>query len=197
MVVKVSIPDRDIVVNERVKLAVDESENLAQRTILLTSFAIWKASQRSNASDDLLLEIAKTNIASSLHLFRQLPVNVPVAKELVIGKIQQVQPHLVLCCGMAESRSKLNVESRAAVGDHVLHSALDLEALTMGLHNTEISEDAGRFVCNGLYYAILNYLQGHHTDARCLFVHVPVLTTTNREKVVADFSLILERVLTT
>ena len=190
------ILDPDFVVNESAQLAVGESQTVSQRTVLLTSFAIWKAHQRSNASDDLLLEIAKTSVISSLHVFRQLPVNVPVAKELVIGKIQQIQPHVVLCCGVAESRSKLNVESRAVVGDHVLHTAFDLEALTMGLYSTEISEDAGRFVCNGLYYAILNYLQGHHPDKQCLFVHVPVLTTSNREKVVADFSLILERVLT-
>lgn len=169
---------------------------MVQRTVLLTSFATWKAHQRSNASDDLLLEIGKNNLSSSLHLFRQLPVNVPVAKEIAIGKIRQLQPQLVLCCGMAESRVKLNVESRAVVADHVLHTTVDLETLTVGLQSTEISDDAGRFVCNGLYYAILNYLQSYHPDIQCLFVHVPILTPNNRENVVADFSLILERVLT-
>lgn len=164
-------------------------------TVLLTSFAVWKAHQLSNSADDLLLEIWKNSLPPSLHLFRQLPVNVPVAQQIAIGKIQQLQPQVVICCGMAESRSKLNVESRAIVRDRVLHTAIDLEALTEGLPSTEISEDAGRFVCNGLYYAILNYLQSHQPDTRCLFVHVPILTPNNRESVVADFSSILERVL--
>lgn len=182
-------------------------------TVLLTSFAPWKAHQPSNSSDDLLLEMVKTGTPSWLHLLRQLPVNVPVAKEIAIGKIQQLQPQTVICCGMAESRTKLNVESKATVRGHSLHTRVDLEALTVGLNSTEISDDAGRFVCNGLYYAILYYLQNRypdilhsdiphpdifsdiqHPDIQCLFVHVPILTPGNRKNVIADFSSILKRV---
>jgi len=169
---------------------------MSQRTVLLTSFTTWKAYQRSNSSDDLLLELMKTARLPALHWFRHLPVNVPVAKEIAIGKIQQLQPQIVLCCGMAESRSKLSIESRAVVRNQVLHTTLDLQALTTGLNCTEISEDAGRFVCNGLYYAILNHLQSNSLNTQCVFVHVPILTANNRQSVIADFSLILERVLT-
>lgn len=169
---------------------------MSQRTVLLTSFTTWKAHQRSNSSDDLLLELLKTRVSPSVHWFRHLPVNVPVAKEIAIGKIQQLQPQVVLCCGMAESRLKLNMESRAVVGNHVLYTAMDLKVLTVGLDSTEISQDAGRFVCNGLYYAILNHLQSNYPDTHCVFVHVPILTANNRESIIADFSLILERVLT-
>lgn len=166
-------------------------------TVLLTSFAVWKAHQVSNSADDLLLEVMKISLPPAFRLFRQLPVNVPVAQQIAIGKIQQLQPRMVICCGMAESRRKLNVESRAIVRGKVLHTPFDLKALTQGLSCTEISEDAGRFVCNGLYYAILNYLQSHQPAAQGLFVHVPILTPDNRKNVVADFSSILERVLTT
>lgn len=180
---------------------------MSQHPVLLTSFAPWKAHQLSNSSDDLLLEIGKMGTPSWLHLLRQLPVNVPVAKEIIIGKIQQLQPQTVICCGMAESRTKLNVESKAVVRGDSLHTRVDLEALTAGLNSTEISDDAGRFVCNGLYYAILYYLQSRHPDIRpldiqglfdiqCLFVHVPILTPANQKNVIADFSSILKRVLT-
>lgn len=184
---------------------------MSQHLVLLTSFAPWKAHQPSNASDDLLLEIVKTGTPSWLHLLRQLPVNVPVAEEIIIGKIQQLQPQMVICCGMAESRTKLNVESKAVVRGNSLHTRVDLEALTAGLNSTEISDDAGRFVCNGLYYAILYYLQNRdsdirhldirdsdirHPDVHCLFVHVPILTPDNQKNVIADFSSILKRVLT-
>ena len=169
---------------------------MSDRTILLTSFATWKSHQRSNASDDLLLEVLKINRSPAIYGLRQLPVNVPVAKALIIGKIHQLQPQVVICCGMAESRHQLNLESRAMVGDQSIYTSLNLKKLVENLKNTEISQDAGRFVCNGLYYAILNYLQSHHLDVQCLFVHVPILTPTNQVEIVADFLAILERVLT-
>lgn len=98
---------------------------------------------------------------------------------------------------MAESRTQLTVESRAVVRNHVLHTTINLENLIAGLSITEISQDAGRFVCNSLYYAMLNHLQQHDPDKRCLFVHVPVLTPNNREAIVADFRSILKRVTST
>lgn len=169
---------------------------VAERTVLLTSFAVWRTHQRSNSSDDLLLALVHRYQSPLLHVFRQLPVNVPVAQALTIAKIQQLQPQVVLCCGMAEARDRLNLEARAVVGDRVLQTSMNLNRLTKNLKNTEISRDAGRFVCNGLYYAILNYLQSYHPSIQCLFVHVPVLTIHNQADIVADFSLILERVLT-
>lgn len=168
------------------------------KTVLLTSFATWKPQQISNSADDLLLEIGRTRtLPPSIHLFRQLPVNVPVAQELAIAKMQQLQPQTILCCGMAESRTKLSLELRAVVGTHKLYTSINVKDLAAGLTATEISEDAGRFVCNGLYYAILNYLQNRSLDAACMFVHVPLLSSCNRGQIIADFYQILERVLTT
>ncbi|GAB4382980.1 MAG: hypothetical protein Kow00121_44050 [Elainellaceae cyanobacterium] len=121
----------------------------------------------------------------------------PVAQELAIAKMQQLQPQTILCCGMAESRTKLSLELRAVVGTHKLYTSINVKDLAAGLTATEISEDAGRFVCNGLYYAILNYLQNRSLDAACMFVHVPLLSSCNRGQIIADFYQILERVLTT
>jgi pyroglutamyl-peptidase len=165
-------------------------------TSLVTSFAPWRPHQRSNASDDLLSEVLKVKQFSAIHVLRQLPVNVPVAKALILDKVQQLQPQVVICCGMAESRHQLHLESRAVVGDRIIYTSLSLEKLVKNLRKTEISQDAGRFVCNGLYYAILNHLQSHHPAVQCLFVHVPILTPTNKAEIVADFLVILERVLT-
>jgi pyroglutamyl-peptidase len=166
------------------------------KTVLLTSFSTWQAYQQSNSSDDLLLELLKSYPSPFLHGFRQLPVNLPVARELAIAQFTKLQPQILLCCGMAESRTHLTVESSAVSGNSSLHTTVELGKLIAGLTCTEISHDAGQFVCNSLYYAMLNYLQAHHPDRHCLFVHVPVLTAENRESILADFRLIVERVLT-
>jgi pyroglutamyl-peptidase len=177
-------------------------------SFLLTSFAPWKANHWSNSADDLLQDLLadlsylethpethpeRKLPLTALHFLRQLPVNFPVAQSIVTHKINQLQPNLVLCCGMAESRHKLSLESNAVCREQPLYTSVDLDVLVAGLTQTEISHDAGRFVCNALYYGILNYLKCYSPDTLCLFVHIPVLTPNNRKGIVTDFWAILER----
>ncbi len=166
------------------------------RSILLTSFATWKPQQRSNSSDDLLLEMLhpdRRSVLPPIEVFRQLPVNLPIARGIAIAKFEQLQPALLLCCGMAESRPRLSVESTAVVQNHKRHTHYNLDVLTAGLSITEISHDAGRFVCNSLYYFMLDYITQHYPERHCLFIHVPVLTDHNRAAIVADFTALLQR----
>jgi pyroglutamyl-peptidase len=162
------------------------------KTILLTSFATWLSHQRSNSSDDLLQALLKTHSSSSLHVLRQLPVDFDLAPQQTIARVKQLQPDLIVCCGMAEGRTKLSLESRA-VANEVLSPNVDLERLVAGLPHTEISHDAGRFVCNWLYHTVLKQVQG--TEQDCLFVHVPVLTAANLQPIAADFRCIVDRIL--
>ena len=163
--------------------------------ILLTSFDTWMPHQKSNASDDLLVKISQGDFfGDSLILLRKLPVDPEAAPKEAIAKINQVQPHAVICAGMAESRQKLTVESQALSGKNCRKTLVNLPQLIAGLPNTEISHDAGKFVCEALYYAVLNYLQ---TQAKspipCIFVHVPLLHPENIEAIAADFRAIVQR----
>jgi pyroglutamyl-peptidase len=171
--------------------------------ILLTSFQTWLPHQNSNASDDLLEAIAQLNILSpSLTFLRQLPVDVPQSSHLVIDKIEELQPDCIICCGMAECRINLTVESCATCNDDLLKTSVNLEKLVAESVGTEISHDAGKFVCEGLYYEVLSYLRCRRRCYRtslnlhtcCIFVHVPVLTPENSPGIVADFRLIIEKV---
>ena len=163
--------------------------------ILLTSFQTWLAHQRSNASDDLLEEIAQLNsLSPSLTFLRQLPVDVPQSSRRVIDKIEELQPDVIICCGMAECRTKLTVESCATCNNDLLKTSVSLEKLVAELASTEISHDAGKFVCEGLYYEVLSYLRSRNLHTCCIFVHVPVLTPENLPAIVADFRLIIENV---
>ena len=81
-------------------------------TILLTSFAPWLCHHRSNSSDDLLVSI-QDNCPKNLLFLRQLPVNTHRASERFVKAIQDKKPDLVICCGMAESRYRLSLESQA------------------------------------------------------------------------------------
>lgn len=168
--------------------------------LLITSFAPWLAHQRANSSDQLVAELAQMpDLADSVAVFRQLPVNLPVARSLTIAQFQQVRPRILLCCGMAESRSELNLEAQAvwpdAVrGESVLKTRLDVEQLATSLPHTVVSRDAGRFVCNSLYHAMLNYVSSY-PDCDALFLHVPLLTPQNRTSLIQAFRALIDLLL--
>ena len=160
-------------------------------TLLLTSFTTWLPHQKSNSSNDLLEIIERVNIHDR-SLLKQLPVEIEAASEKAIAIIQQIQPSAIICCGMAESRERLSIESNARCQGNCLHTAVNLPQLLSCLSHTSISHDAGQFVCEGLYYQILNYLRSANLTIPCLFVHVPVLTTDNQKVILHDFETILD-----
>ncbi|AFY34491.1 hypothetical protein [Calothrix sp. PCC 7507] len=165
-----------------------------KKSILLTSFDIWLSEQQSNSSDDLLLEVAKGDfLPYSLTFLHQLPVDIHLASERVIAKIQELQPDYIICCGMAAKRTQLSLEVCASYGESVLYTGVDLEKLVLGSATIEISHDCGKFVCEGLYYSVLDYLRESQLAANCIFVHVPVLHQENLLEILADFLLIVNK----
>jgi pyroglutamyl-peptidase len=164
------------------------------KKILLTSFDIWLPHHQSNSSNDLLIEVAQLNsIPYSLTFLNKLPVDVEVASKCVIDKINELQPEHIICCGMAQKRTQLCVESNASCEENVLHTPVNLEELVADATAIEISHDCGKFVCEGLYYSVLNHLREHQLNSNCIFVHVPILNAENLTGIVADFLLIMQR----
>jgi pyroglutamyl-peptidase len=170
-----------------------------KKRFLLTSFATWLPHQQSNSSDDLLVELSQLDFRSlDLIFIRLLPVDIELASSLVLEKIAELEPDGIICCGMAESRLLLTVESQAQRifingEENVLSTKVDLEQLLLGTSAVKISHDCGKFVCEGLYYSVLDHLRRHHPHIPCIFVHVPILTKENFPAMLTDFRLILER----
>jgi pyroglutamyl-peptidase len=161
-------------------------------SILITTFSIWESHHTTNASDDLLHLLLEKELDSFHHL-RSIPVDFELSHQHVLTRFDELKPKVLICCGMAEERSKLNIESRAVLDEQLLQTSLDLDILTADLPMTEISHDAGRFVCNTLYYKTLEHLSLQEEDHHCVFIHVPVLTEENKDQLLADFISIIER----
>lgn len=160
--------------------------------ILLTSFTTWLPHQLSNSSDDLLNEIS-IDTFPSLTFLRLLPVDIELASSCVIAKINELQPDIVICCGMAESRTLLTIESTATCGEMVLTTPVNLLELITNL-SAIVSDNAGKFVCEGLYYSVLKYIIDYKLNTRCIFVHVPILTKQNIAEIVSDFKVIIHKI---
>lgn len=168
------------------------------KTVLLTSFTTWLPHHSSNSSDDLLLDVDGCVWKDAqVCILRQLPVELNLASNLVIQAYEQLKPDLIICCGMAENRDRLSLESRGVVDGQALYTSVDLEELVKTLKITEISHCAGRFICNSLYYLLLDYLHRLQSRSKCLFVHIPILTAQNRWLICNDFQVIVQRLIDT
>lgn len=157
--------------------------------ILITSFRPWKAHQGLNSSDVLLGRV-RAKLPDNTLVLRQLPVNFDLAPMQVIAHIVQYRPKAVICCGMAENRDTLTVEQWGTYKEQQLETSISLSNLIGNTVHTRISEDAGDFVCNRLYYRVLKHLQ--QQSAAALFVHVPLITPANQIVVDFDFLKIVE-----
>lgn len=164
------------------------------KNILLTSFTTWLPHQKSNSSDDLLDIVSQINYYfASLNFLRLLPVDIQLASYTVIAKIQELEPDTIICCGMAERRQCLSIESNAVRHGSVLQTNIDLKKLLDSNNNIQISHNAGKFVCEGLYHSVLSYIFERQLSAGCIFVHIPILTKENFNLVLNDFEFILQK----
>jgi pyroglutamyl-peptidase len=161
---------------------------------LLTSFQTWLPHQKSNSSDDLLEAFSSKEIPDiSFAYLRRLPVDIFLASQQVINEIDRDRFKTIVCCGMAESREKLTIESNANHLGEQIHSRVDLNALVKDLAFTSVSHDAGRFVCEGLYFHVLDRIRKKQLSSSCIFVHVPIITEQNRQIIIADFLQIIQK----
>ena len=158
--------------------------------LLLTSFQTWLPHQKFNSSDQLL-EIVQTQADSNLRFTRKLPVDINLATAQVIEAIERFSPDGIICCGMAEYRSQLTVESNAQCNRDYTFTKVNLEKLLAYLNHTQISHNAGKFVCEGLYYQILKYIEMKKLGIPCLFVHIPLLKADNLNIIKQDFTAII------
>lgn len=168
---------------------------------LLTSFDTWLPHQYSNSSDDLLLVLATLDLLpDNCATIHRLPVVTTAAFAQVLAAIDRHNPDIIICCGMAESRQVLSVEKFARKGDRTLQTTLDLSTLikTLPFKITEMSEDAGDFVCNAIYYQLLEFINSKNCDDRLpryhgLFVHVPPLIDATKDLIVQDFHVLIDK----
>ena len=157
--------------------------------LLITSFRPWKAHQGLNSSD-VLLEQVTARLPKNAVALRGLPVNFDLAPMQVITHIVQYRPKVVICCGMAETRNSLTVEQWGTYQEQRLATPIHLPNLIKQTIHTHISQNAGDFVCNRLYYRVLKHLK--EQSAVALFVHVPLITPANQPLIEFDFLKIVE-----
>jgi pyroglutamyl-peptidase len=126
-------------------------------------------------------------------VMRHIPVSFELAPVRVLAKVAELRPPVVVCCGMAEGRTHLHLERCGKGQGETLASGLPLEALLADTYLSDISDDAGAYVCNHLYYRLLWAIAHQGWPTQALFVHVPPLTSATAPLLAQDLAKILAR----
>ena len=133
----------------------------------------------------------------------QLPTEFATSKVTLRELLRKHRPALVLCLGLAGGRSALSLEritinvQDARIADNAGARPVDipvvqsgpaayfttlpikamLQALTSANINAEVSQTAGTFVCNHVFYVLMHALKKQRTigKVRGGFMHVPYL----------------------
>ena len=178
--------------------AADDRRNSMKR-ILLTGFEPFGGSAR-NPSAEVARALDGTPIGGALIVGRILPSVLGKSRKELIALIQETSPSIVLCLGLAGGRQGLSVE-RVAInvddariadnagnqpvdtpvirgGPVAYWSTLPIKAIVRALAGegipATVSQTAGTFVCNHVFYALMHALAGNRS-VRAGFIHVPFL----------------------
>jgi len=165
--------------------------------VLLTGFAPF-GGETDNPSWNAVSYLDGAVIAGHRIVARRLPVEFGASVDALRDMIDMLAPALVLCVGQAGGRSQLSIErvainvDDARIPDNVgaapvdqpivsggpaaYFATLPIKAILSDLRDAgiaaEISQTAGTYVCNHVFYGLMHALRARPA-IRAGFVHIP------------------------
>lgn len=166
-------------------------------TILLTGFEPF-GGECSNPSWDAVQALDGERIGAHRVAVRCLPVEFGASLAALRQAIHELSPTLVLCIGQAGGRAQLSLERVAiniddaripdnagacpidepivADGPAAYFSDLPIKAMLQALREAgipaEVSQTAGTYVCNHVFYGLMHLLR-NAPGVRGGFIHIP------------------------
>lgn len=189
------------------------------RNILLTGFEPFDG-QAINPSEEIAREINEAKIARHRIVGALLPCVFGSAIKELKHQIKLHDPDIVICLGQAGGRAEITPE-RVAIniddaripdnagqqpidkpivkdGPAAYFSTLPIKAIVQELrkHNipAAVSQTAGTFVCNHVFYGLMHELSTHRADVRGGFIHVPFVPEQATDKPSLPFEKMTEAV---
>lgn len=167
------------------------------QTVLLTGFAPF-GGETVNPSWEAVAALDGCRIRGHRVVARPLPVTFGESLKTLRAALWETSPSLVLCIGQAGGRAQLSLE-RVAInvddaripdnlgqqpvdtpivegGPAAYFSTLPIKAMMAGLRKAgfpaEISQSAGTYVCNHVFYGLMHALRNKRS-VRGGFIHIP------------------------
>ena len=166
-------------------------------TILLTGFAPFDG-QLVNPSWEAVRALRGKHVAGHRIVARCLPVAFDASLKQLRAALRETSPALVVCVGLAGGRERISLERIAvnvddaripdndghqpideavvADGPAAYFSTLPIKSMLAGLRDAgfpvEVSQTAGTYVCNHVFYGLMHALRNRR-KVRAGFIHIP------------------------
>ena len=173
------------------------SARSAVPVVLLTGFAPF-AGETANPSWQAVRALHGRRIAGHRIVARELPVEFGAALKVLRAQLRALRPALVIAVGQAGCRAALSLERVAiniddaripdnagrqpvdaavvANGPAAYFTTLPIKAMRAAIAEhgiaVEVSQTAGTFVCNHVFYGLMHALR-RQRRVRAGFIHVP------------------------
>jgi pyroglutamyl-peptidase len=177
------------------------------KTVLIFGFEPF-GGRKVNTSAAVVRAIGDVTIARHSVVGVVLPCVFGTATSTLIRRIRRVKPAIVIGLGEASGRPvitperiAINVDDAriadnagvrpldraiAAGGPAAYFSTLPVKAMVRAMRRrgapAQVSETAGTFVCNHVFYGLMHYAARHHFRIRAGFIHVPCLPASKRAR---------------
>lgn len=189
------------------------------KTVLLTGFEPFDG-QAINPSEEIAREINDATIARHKVVGALLPCVFGAALKELKRQLKLHAPAFVICLGQAGGRAEVTPE-RVAInvddaripdnagqqpvdrpvvkdGPAAYFSTLPIKAIVHELRRREIpaavSQSAGTFVCNHVFYGLMHELALHRPTVRGGFIHVPFVPEQASDRPHLPFEVLTEAV---
>lgn len=146
---------------------------------------------------------------------QEIPTVFQQSIEVTIQAIEKHQPDIVICVGQAGGRTQITPErvainiDDARIPDNLQNQPIDEQIYTDGPAAyfttlpvkrmvqamkaagvpAAVSNSAGTFVCNHIFYGIMHYIANHAPTMRGGFIHIPYIPEQTTENGAASLSL--------
>lgn len=115
----------------------------------------------------------------------------------IVEAIKIIKPTHIISFGQKPDVHSLYIEQKARRDKDILESTIDIVELKKLLDAValkyQISDCAGNYLCNNVYYTGMRYIQTMNLNTKMLLIHVPSLKSfVEFEKAVAFFNKYLE-----
>lgn len=189
------------------------------KNVLLTGFEPFDG-QAINPSEEIAREINDAKIARHHVVGALLPCVFGAALKELKHQIKLHDPAIVICLGQAGGRAEITPE-RVAIniddaripdnagqqpvdkpivkdGPAAYFSTLPIKAIVQELRKHDIpaavSQTAGTFVCNHVFYGLMHELASHRPEVRGGFIHVPFVPEQTTDKPSLPFERMTEAI---
>ncbi|NWK69253.1 pyroglutamyl-peptidase I [Bacillus paramycoides] len=170
------------------------------KTVLLTGFDPF-GGESINPAWEVAKSLHEKTIGEYKVISKQVPTVFHTSIQVLKAYIEELTPEIIICIGQAGGRADITIE-RVAInvddariadnegnrpvdipvveeGPIAYWSTLPMKAIVKRLREegipTSVSQTAGTFVCNHLFYGLMHELEKHDKKIKGGFVHIPFL----------------------